>query len=215
MEEQRETCDDVLALAASWYEGKTFSTDWTSEHFQLWATLLKRYRDIAVRVIEVGSLEGRSALFFLNYLRQAHLVCIDVFDVGDDSPPVLASWGIDLRNFDPDVESRFDANVASFRERVQKIRAPSNLALAELGIEARRFDIAYIDGSHLSVDVYSDAVLMWPMMATAGIIIFDDYEWPNEKPGARPKLGIDCFLRAFEGQYRVLHRAYQVAIEKL
>src|SRR5262249_43558528 len=106
--------------------------------------------------------------------------------------------------------------LAAFTERFEKIKAPSASALANLGIAERKFDIAFIDGSHRSADVYSDAVLTWPMMVHGGLVIFDDYRW-TYKPGTleHPKIGIDSFLRSFEGQYRVRYCEYQVAIEKL
>ena len=49
-----------------------------------------------------------------------------------------------------------------------------------------------------------------------GIVIFDDYEFDEiEDESERPKLGIDAFLEAVEGQYRLMHKAYQVVIAKL
>ena len=69
----------------------------------------------------------------------------------------------------------------------------------------------------MAADVYSDAVLTWPMMESGGIVIFDDYEWEWDMGNGRqrPRLGIDAFLAAFRGQYRELHRAYQLVIAKL
>lgn len=188
------------------------------------ANLLKSYRDIEARVIEVGSWEGRSALFFLNYLPRAHLTCVDLFDVASltsfpeliTPSPALAKWEIDWEKYDPNIEGRFEANVAEFRGRVQKIKAPSNVALAELAVDGRKFDIAYIDGGHRAVDVYSDAIMVWPMMAPGGMIIFDDYQWGyRQDTREHPKPGIDCFLHAFEGLYRMVHNDYQIAIAKL
>jgi hypothetical protein len=53
-------------------------------------------------------------------------------------------------------------------------------------------------------------------MARGGIVLFDDYEW-NEmpKPLDNPGAGIDAFLKSIAGQYRMVHKSYQVAIEKL
>ena len=68
--------------------------------------------------------------------------------------------------------------------------------------------MVYVDGSHRAADVYSDGVLAWPLMARSGIVIFDDYELDEIKAESeRPKPGIDAFLAAFEGQYRLVHRA--------
>jgi Methyltransferase domain len=200
------------AEAAGWFTGKTFGYDWTSCHFPTWASLLARYRDLPARVIEVGSWEGRSALFFMNYLPQSQLVCIDTFEGSEEHRAHPEAFANDL----PEIERRFDANLALFADRIEKRKAPSAVALAEFGIDGRRFDIAYIDGSHCSADVYSDGVLTWPMLVPGGIMIFDDYEWEYmPEPRSNPKLGIDSFLRAFEGQYRIIHKGFQVAIEKL
>ncbi len=196
---------------ARWYADKSFSADWTTWHFATWAELLQRQRGAPVRVLEIGSWEGRSALFFLNYFARSHVVCIDTFGGNIEharNPHFAALVG--------DTERRFDANVAAFGGRVEKIKGPSAEVLPQLGIAARRFDIVYVDGSHRAADVYSDGVLAWPMVARDGIVIFDDYEFDEIKDESeRPKPGIDAFLAAFEGQYRLIHRAYQVAIAKL
>ena len=102
--------DQSAALAseadiAGWYDGKDFSCDWTTNRIPLWLDVLEDYRDRPVRVLEIGSWEGRSALFFLNYLRQCHLVCVDTFGGNiehhqDDYFAALL----------PGIEARFDSN---------------------------------------------------------------------------------------------------------
>ena len=197
---------------AGWFVGKTFGYDWTSGHFPTWAGLLARYRGGPARIIEVGSWEGRSALFFMNFLPHSRLVCIDTFEGSEEHRADPESFSKDLS----EIERRFDANLATFGDRLEKRKAPSAIALAELGIDGRRFDIAYIDGSHRAADVYGDGVLTWSMLAPGGIMIFDDYEWEYMgRPRSEPKLGIDSFLRAVEGQYQLLHKSLQVAIEKV
>ncbi len=200
--------DDEIA---SWYADKSFSADWTTWHFANWVEFLRPLRSMPVQVLEIGSWEGRSALFFLNYFAASHVVCVDTFggNVEHMRNPHFAALV-------PETERRFDANVAAFGTRVEKIKGPSTDILPQLGIASRRFDIVYVDGSHLAADVYSDGALAWPMVARAGIVIFDDYEFDEVKDESeRPKLGIDAFLAAFEGQYRVIHKAYQVVIAKL
>ena len=153
-------------------------------------------------MLEIGSWEGRSALFFLNYLRASHLVCVDTFggNVEHMRNPHFAALV-------PETERQFDANVAAFGTRVEKIKGPSGAVLPQLGIQSRRFDLVYVDGSHLAADVYSDGALTWPMVSRGGIVIFDDYEFDEIKEESeRPKLGIDAFLTAFDGQYRVVHQ---------
>jgi predicted O-methyltransferase YrrM len=202
-------------IAASWYEGKEFATDWTSWHFPNWTKLLNSRRNRAVRVLEIGSWEGRSALFFLNYLPRATLTCIDTFAGGQEHQEAAARTRAEAR-FLRSIEGRFDRNTSAFKKRIQKIKAPSTAALAELAIQNRRFDLAYVDGGHRAVEAYADGALTWPLMARGGLVLFDDYEW-NEmpKPLDNPGAGIDAFLKSITGQYRLVHKSYQVAIEKL
>jgi hypothetical protein len=196
---------------ASWYEGRTFSEDWTSWHFQTWAQVLSSMRSMRTNVLEIGSWEGRSALFFLNYLRHSQIVCVDTFAGGEEhrNDP---KWATLI----PAIEQRFDANLAPFKSRMEKIKATSSNALANLGVARRRFDLVYIDGSHQAKDVYADAVLTWSLLNRKGYLIFDDYEWleaPDEY--SRPKLGIDAFLWAMISQYAIIFRGYQLILQKL
>jgi predicted O-methyltransferase YrrM len=200
------------ARITDWETDKTFSTDWAGNHFFLWAELLHPLREKPARILEIGSWEGRSALFFLNYLPLSCIVCIDPFEGN-----VEHRLDPDFQPLVPKAEAQFDFNLAAFADRVEKIKGSSTIVLPTLGITGRRFDLAYIDGSHMAADVYSDAVLTWPMMEPGGIVIFDDYEWEWDMGNGRqrPRLGIDSFLAAFRGQYRELHRAYQIVIAKL
>jgi hypothetical protein len=56
-----------------WYAGKDFTTDWTTAYFRGWADLLAARRHESLRVLEIGSWEGRSAILFLNYLPHCHI----------------------------------------------------------------------------------------------------------------------------------------------
>jgi predicted O-methyltransferase YrrM len=198
------------AEITAWEEGKTFTTDWAANHFFEWAELLHPLKHKPVRIIEIGSWEGRSALFFLNYLPCSRMVCIDTFggNVEHHLDPHFAELA-------PKAESQFDANLAGLADRVEKVKGSSTSVLPRLGVAGRRFDLAYVDGSHMAADVYSDAVLTWSVMDPGGIVIFDDYEWDlMRNEDERPRLGIDAFLMTVAGQYRELRRAYQLIVAK-
>lgn len=196
---------------ADYFAGKTLSTDWTSRFFASWAALLENRRHEPLQVLEIGSWEGRSAIFFLRYLENCRLTCIDTFQ-GSPEHAEREKW----REALPLIEERFDANVAEFSDRVEKLKATSAEALARLAQDQRRFDVALIDGSHHRDDVLADAEGVWPLVRPGGIVIFDDYEWnfPIE-PQAHPKLGVDAFLSARPGVFEELERGYQVIVRKL
>ena len=198
------------ADAARWYDGKSFTADWTTWHFPRWAQLLARYRDRDARILEIGSWEGRSALFFLNYLPQARLTCVDPWTGNFEhaADPHFAALV-------PESERRFDDNIAAFVERIEKIKGASSVVLPRLGVEGLLFDVIYVDGSHLAADVFADGALAWPLLARGGLMIFDDYEWYGfEDVTQNPKLGIDAFLGAYEGAYRMVDRGYQIVISR-
>lgn len=199
---------------AAWYAGKSFTSDWTSWNFPNWAKLLRHHRGRHIRVLEIGSWEGRSALFFLNFLPRAHLTCIDTFGGGLEHRKHAArsdKMTRILRN----VERRFNANTRTFKKRLEKLKARSADALAKLGVEGHRFDVAYIDGGHLAVEAYSDAALTWPLMVRGSIVIFDDYQYNlTDKPMDNPAPGIDAFLASIKGQYLIVHKKYQIVIVK-
>jgi predicted O-methyltransferase YrrM len=159
-------------------------------------------------VLEIGSWEGRSAIFWLNYFPNSQITCIDTFTGS-------AEHHVAFSDYVGGIEQRFDANLAPFASRVEKIRAASRESLPALAVMGRRFDFVYLDGSHRAVDVYADACLAWPMVRRGGALLLDDYTWvgmPDEKD--RPKLGIDAFLLTAAGSFREIDRGLQILIEK-
>ena len=59
-------------------------------------------------------------------------------------------------------------------------------------------------------------MLTWPLMRKGGLVIFDDYQWEMmPDPLDNPKPGIDAFLKVAKGEFRNVHRKYQIAIEKV
>jgi predicted O-methyltransferase YrrM len=195
---------------SAWFQGKSLTTDWTSGHLSIWADLFAARRNEPLAVLEIGSWEGRSAIFFLRYFHNSRITCIDTF-AGSAEHLETPAWTIEL----PHIEARFDSNLAEFGDRVEKLKDTSRSALARLGADNRRFDLIFIDGSHHSADVQSDAVLSWPLLRERGIVIFDDYEWDLRAADIeRPKLGVDTFLQSKRAEYRELHRGYQLIVEK-
>lgn len=169
--------------------------DWHSAHADLWLSVLPPLLpDRPIRWLEIGSFEGRSAVWTLEYLLRDgdELVCLDTFA-------------------DAARESRFDKNLAG---RATKVKARS---LDYLRRERGSFFGAYIDGSHDAPDVLADAVLAWQLLEVGGVMIFDDYLWhhPKHKAGrVSPGVAIDGFLAAFATRLSVLHIGAQVIAQK-
>lgn len=189
-------------------EHGTFSERWFGKG-PAWEAFLQRFDGKAARVLEVGSFEGLSACYVLWRLRDASITCVDTFagsPENADIPDVLAR-----------LESTFDANVSIVdASRVRKIVGDSRRVLLGLAAEQGQFDIIYIDGSHLALDVLVDAALAWPLLANGGVLVFDDYTWAalGPDPLRRPGPAIDAFLSLIAGKHEVLWRDSQVVLRK-
>jgi predicted O-methyltransferase YrrM len=178
-----------------------FSEDWTTRHTARWEKILAHLKDNPnVQALEIGSYEGRSAIWFLENILthpSSAILCVDIFD--------------------REYETNFDYNTQHFDGKVKKIRAPSQLALRSL--KPSSYDFAYIDGSHTSKDTLIDAVLTWDLMKPGGIIIIDDYLWENgneklNNDAFTPQLGINAFLNVFEPYMDVIDRGSQIIVRK-
>jgi predicted O-methyltransferase YrrM len=192
--------EDLLAERASGSSEYSFSTDWVSRAAPLWTRYLGEFRGLEnVHLLEIGSSEGRSAIWFLNNVLThptSSITCVDVFSARAK-------------------ETRFDRNtkLSGFSNKVMKVKGRSQEVLKLL--REGSYDIVYIDGSHRAVDVHMDALLSWALLKPGGIIIFDDYAWKPEKPPeARPQMGIDAFLNDFQSQVEILHKGYQVIVKR-
>jgi hypothetical protein len=193
--------------------GKVFSCDWTTSHAKIWRRVLAPWRSRRVRVLEVGTWEGRSAVYFLNYLYRCNITCVDTFR-GSLSLLALPEHGAWVRQL-PYVEVRFDRNVAPFGDRVKKIKGRSAAVLDGLIAKRCSYDVIYLDASHRRDDVAADTARAWSLLRDGGILIWDDYGWrPKYPPSERPKDAIDAFLNAHNGSYVLLEKGYQVIIRR-
>lgn len=179
-----------------------FTSDWFTNRLITWQDLvLPNLPNTQRRVLELGSYEGRSACWFLDNVIRAgttdELVCVD-------------HWpGTMIVN-----EVLFDKNTAG---RATKIKQDVKACLPVLAQQKQRFDIIYIDADHDARDTLYAGVLCWEMLNPGGIMIFDDYLW---KPEDRftgitpPGIGIDAFLNTYALELSILHKQYQVFVEK-
>lgn len=174
-----------------------YSSDWVTEHTARWRELLGHLQGRSgVRMLEIGSHEGRSACWFLDEILTgpgARLYCVD---------PWLEAVFLE----------RFDANTAEARAggRLVKIRAWS-VSLEQLELPAR-FDAIYIDAEHTADGVLTDLAIAWPRLAVGGVLIFDDYGNPAY-PGVAT--AVNWFVADLGDYLEVVGTGAQVAIRKL
>lgn len=196
-------------------DGYRYEFDWFTWHLPNWTRLLADWSGRApLRCVEIGSWEGRSAVWMLENLLDSEGSVLHAVDPWDC--PIGAA-----------VEARFDHNtgLAKSRGTLVKHRGRSEDVLP--GFAAGSIDLVYVDGSHTAADTLSDLALSWRLLPVGGRMICDDYPletgiafgeeitFPPVPPLERPKLAIDAFLTCYDGRYRLLHKEWQVWLEKI
>lgn len=190
-----------------------FLYDWTTSYFPKWKKITATYNP--KKVLEIGSFEGRSSLFWSACNTVESVTCIDTWEGS------FEHTGIDFNI----IEDNFDFNTSSSTKIIKK-KGTSLSRLSELIHEKCKFDLIYIDGSHEAHDVISDAVMAYALLNNNGIMIFDDYLWINrykygpwtgprpDKIISHPKLAIDAFVNIYEPYIKIIDIGYQLILEK-
>lgn len=185
-----------------------FTCDWVGEKAEkIWRPLLEPYVNKPdVRFLEVGSYEGRSAVWWVDNILTgpgAALVCLDMWK------PYTELLGTDWAA----VSDRFHRNILACRDpSVVRVRYMPAAAYAYgANTTPGLFDFIYIDGDHTAMGCLTDAVACWPLLKVGGIMLFDDYDWEPPKEWARD----DCpqtAARAFTTCLGFQRRRDQVAL---
>lgn len=192
-----------------------FSTDWFSPVVSLWEEVLAKYKgQPGVRVLEIGSYEGRSARWLLENIlthESARIDCLDIFkdEIKDEAEAETSS----------PILQRFLHNIAPYAEKVSWVQGKSQLILRGEAFDpskARKYDFIYIDGSHEARDVLEDAMLAYRLLKIGGILIFDDFEFVAWSESYRnPKTAILAFFGVFKQQFKLLHKGRQFVLERI
>jgi predicted O-methyltransferase YrrM len=124
--------------------------------------------------LEVGLAFGISAMFICEVMKKAmpeprHIVI-------DPAQHAEAYWhGVGLANLER----------AGYRDFVEFIEKPSQIALPELVAAGRKIDFAFIDGEHLFDHVLVDFFFIDQLLNVGGVVVFDDTGWPGIRRVAR------------------------------
>ena len=177
----------------------TFSQEWFEWLIPEWEGFTSPLQAKKLRILEIGSFEGASTTWMLENLMshpESTLTVIDTFEGSMEhcEEPDSLSGMHKLGS----LEARFRANVNQCEhvKKLQIIKGTSDQALIHLRQKHAMFDLIYIDGSHVALDVIYDAVLCWRMLEMQGIMVFDDWSWRGYKEECyNPRPAIKTFLK--------------------
>ena len=155
-------------------------------------------------VLELGSYEGNSSVFFLKYFQNIKLTCVDTFKGSDEQGN---------QNFDKVFEN-FQFNTKDYRNRIKVYKLKSKEFFKN--INHSNFDLIYIDGSHYAKDVFEDAINSFSVLNKNGYIIFDDFLWDFYKNiNDNPIGGIKLFIKKNFFNLKIVSIGYQIIIQKI
>ena len=174
-----------------------FSDNWFSANVWLFQRFLGDLKDRPCRLLEIGSSEGRSAIWLIDNIATHASSAVDTIDATESE------------------RLRHNLATSPSRSKITFHLGSSDVVLRTLPLES--YDFAYIDGSHAAPNVLEDAIHAFRLLRVGGILAFDDYLWddPNyHNYEGRPKAAIDAFLRIYSRRTEVLHRGAQVWLRK-
>jgi cephalosporin hydroxylase len=183
------------------------TVDWFSKHIPVWDKVLTPFKGKPINIIEIGSFEGMSTVWFCENILthpDSHIDCVDPYlpYLEKMEPP------IDMEA----VKNRFLKNTEPFKN---KITLHQTFSYDYLKRRTKEADIIYIDGDHTSHACLTDAILSHLLLNKGGILIFDDYLWAGLIEGLDvPKGAINAFISAFAEQYQLISIGYQVILQK-
>jgi predicted O-methyltransferase YrrM len=205
-------------------DGFVFSADWFSKKcIPRWSVMFEAMRGAPnLSFLEIGSFEGRSALWLLeNVLTHAssRLTCVDTFPepigqrfnhnmrrAGFHSPIALAPppgasvpWKL-ARSVDETMvklgkRARLVTLAGTSRDVLRRLKGP--------------FDFVYVDADHRPAAVLEDAVLAWPLVRVGGTMVFDDYS------DSGTASGIDAFVGVFRHELTIVGTGAQLEITRV
>jgi predicted O-methyltransferase YrrM len=179
--------------------------------------------NVEIHMLEIGSYEGRSTVWFLENLlinEQSTITCVDPWQDYSQDKNSLESYNRD------DADWKFNTNkvidtflynieVSNCSNKVKVERGLSTEILPQLLINQNKYDIIFIDGNHVAPSVLMDAVLSWNLLKKGGLMVFDDYLWmPELYKSLSPKLAIDTFIEVFEDYTEIVLDKYRKVIRK-
>ena len=186
-------------------KNKKFTTFWFFNNLKIFDYFLPKNNSEKFNYLEIGSFEGMSALYILNYFKNANVYCVDVWKNTKENNENL--------NYDfEQIEKNFDNNLKNFN--FNKNKKDSVSAIREYYESNIKFDYIYIDGSHLGTDILIDAIESFKILNNNGFLIFDDIDPSVNNEILNPIDSIKIFCKLFKYKINILYFKRLVVLKK-
>ena len=155
-------------------------------------------------LLEIGSYEGRSAIFFADIFSGTKISCVDTWSGSDEHKNI---------NF-KSIEDNFDQNIKLLKDNqlLTKFKMTSDNFFTQ---NNEKFDFVYVDGDHSKDQVLKDLQNSWSVLNNNGFLLVDDYMWWYYKDlKNNPAFAINNFIKDYSNQIKKMIIWHQVLIQK-
>ena len=183
---------------------------WFKKSSYYWHNIFKKFSlyKKKLQILEIGSFEGYSSLYFLENFPNSIITCVD-------------SWknNAEQKRFNLSiVEKNFDKNTLKFKNKLKKFKQSSDHFFEKRAKKiVNYYDIIYIDGNHYYEFVFKDALNSFKALKIGGIIILDDFIGYHffKKYNENPIGAIIVFINIFYKKLKILKITNQIIIQKI
>lgn len=170
-----------------------------------------------IQILEIGSWSGTSICALVKNIKNSFGTSIDMWENYEENENI--SYVKDLQVKESVLQNM---KLYDIEDRIKLIQGDSKEQLFYLIKQNKSYDLIYVDGSHLLVDVIVDLHLSWNLLKSNGIMIIDDYlfnldklEYNDKYITETIKYSVDKFLKEKQGQYKLLKMNYRVFLQKI
>lgn len=191
--------DNELILSAPWFE---------KNHYH-WHNVFKKL-DIynkKLQILEIGSFEGYSALYFLKNFPYSTITCVDMWQNNEQQKKFNLSK----------VEINFDKNTKEYKDNLKKYKQSSDYFFKNTKNKLNYYDIIYVDGDHYYKTVFKDVINSFAALKIDGIMILDDFIGYNfyKEYNKNPIGAIIPFINIYYKKIKILKITQQIIIQKI
>jgi hypothetical protein len=174
--------------------------DWFSNSMNTWKNYLIPLKEI--KYLEIGSFEGRSAVFVGELNNVKEMTCVDTFKGSDEHNNI---------NFDL-VYKNCSENLKKLNKSYNLIKDTSHNFFQR---NNKKFNVIYIDGSHFYDDVKKDFINSINCLDDGGILICDDFFWFFYDKIEQNPIGaiLECYEN-YKKDLEILHINHQIIFKK-
>ncbi len=187
--------------------------DWFSHNICYWChAFIKKLSNKNINILEIGNYEGNSTVFLLKEIPNSKIKCVDSFSSYNELQ--------EGNDFDA-VYNNFLSNTLPYKERVTIFKMKSNDFFSlkmnsDEDFKNEKYDLIYIDGSHIYSDVLNDANSAISLLNENGILIFDDFLWMHyPKINDNPMGAIKKILENNIKNLKILSISHQIIFQKI